>query len=532
MTTAADPDVLVVGGGHNALVAAAYLGRAGRRVVVLEARDTLGGAVASGEPFPGLAARLSRYSYLVALLPAQIRTDLELSLELRSRPVAWYAPMGDVELLNDRAHPAATAGSFSRAGAGADLPSWRRLEDDLRQIAAAIAPTLLEPVPTASEIRSRLRPDLWTALVERPIGELVESRLTNDTLRGVVLTDALIGTFAAAAEPSLRQNRCFLYHVMGDGTGEWRVPVGGMGAVAGALEQAARRAGAAFRTGCRVTAVEPEPAGGATVRLADGTTLSSPVVLVDCAPATLAALLGKPTARPEGSQTKINLLLRRLPRLRSGLDPTVAFAGTLHLHQGYRRLEEAYRQAASGALPDPLPCEVYCHTLTDGSILSEDLNRVGYQTLTIFALHTPARLFVDDPAGTTQRAGELALASLQAALAEPLEDCLARDVSGRPCVEVLGPPQLEAELGMPGGHIFHGDLQWPWRADGPEPATVAERWGVATEHPGVLLCGSGAVRGGGVSGIAGHNAAMAVLDTSDPASPPVRHELGFFVARH
>ena len=100
----------------------------------------------------------------------------------------------------------------------------------------------------------------------------------------------------------------------------------------------------------------------------------------------------------------------------------------------------------------------------------------------------------------------------QHALAEPLQPCLALDRRGEPCVEVMTPLDIEAELGMPGGNIFHGDLAWPWLADDEPASTVAERWGVATSHPGILLCGSGAVRGGAVSGLGGQNAAMAVLD--------------------
>ncbi len=193
------------------------------------------------------------------------------------------------------------------------------------------------------------------------------------------------------------------------------------------------------------------------------------------------------------------------------MDPATAFAGTLHLGQGYARLQEAYADAAAGVLPDPLPSEVYCHTLTDPSILGDDLRTAGVQTLTLFGVHAPARLFSGDPYGMRDRARDAALRALQAVLAEPLEDCLATDAEGRPCVEVVTPVDLEAELRMPGGHIFHGDLTWPWLAEDTVPQSAAEAWGVATAHPGVLLCGSGAVRGGAVSGLGGQNAAMAVL---------------------
>ncbi|MBV9002364.1 MAG: hypothetical protein JO304_25135, partial [Solirubrobacterales bacterium] len=132
-------------------------------------------------------------------------------------------------------------------------------------------------------------------------------------------------------------------------------------------------------------------------------------------------------------------------------------------------------------------------------ILSEDLRAQGMHTLTLFGLHMPARLFAD--ADAKQRAVAATLRSLNSVLAEPIEDCLLG-------LEALTPPELEAELGMPGGHIFHRDLAWPFA----ESAEDVGRWGVETAHANVWVCGAGARRGGGVSGIPGHNAARAVLE--------------------
>jgi phytoene dehydrogenase-like protein len=128
----------------------------------------------------------------------------------------------------------------------------------------------------------------------------------------------------------------------------------------------------------------------------------------------------------------------------------------------------------------------------------------------------PARLFRADPEGAREAALAATLRSLNSALAEPIEDCLAPDADGRLCLEVRTPVDLEQEIGLPGGHIFHRDLQWPWLEDeeAEGAATPAARWGVATAHQRVLLCGAGARRGGGVSGIPGRSAAMAVLEST------------------
>jgi phytoene dehydrogenase-like protein len=237
-------------------------------------------------------------------------------------------------------------------------------------------------------------------------------------------------------------------------------------------------------------------------------------VLAAVPPALLDGLLGQSSggSAPEGSQLKINMLVRRLPRIRDRLvEASTAFAGTLHVNEGDAQLETAYQQAEQGRIPELPPCEVYCHSLTDDTILSPELAAAGVQTLTLFGLHLPARLFRADPDGSRSEVTASTLRSLNSVLAEPVEDCLMLDANGQPCLEVKTPVDLEREAGLPGGHIFHGDLDWPFLSEGEKATTTAQRWGVATRHERVLLCGAGARRGGGVSGLGGHNAAMAVL---------------------
>lgn len=546
---AGKPRIAIIGGGHNGLTAAAYLARAGVAVTVLERLPHVGGAAVSTSGFVGLDARLSRYSYLVSLLPEQIIRDLGLDVRLARRRYSSYTPVptgygrdgagsgrsglgGDRGLLIDAGDETATRASFAAIGAAGDADGFGHFYDRTTRLAAALFPTLTEPLPTRDAARAAAgAASAWSEIVDAPIADAIEGAVADDLVRGVIATDALIGTFAALDDPGLEQNRCLLYHVIGGGTGDWDVPIGGMGRVSGELEAAARAAGATILTGVTVTGVTPDGevtweervggslAGSAGVPSGTELTAQFDLVLSAVAPHVLEALLGEQGAggrqRPEGAQVKVNMLLSRLPRLRGDVSPEAAFGGTFHINETYAQLGAAHAAASAGRIPEPLPCEIYCHSLTDPTILGDELRASGAHTLTVFGLHVPDRLLNDD---TNERMrGELeraVLASLDSVLAEPIEPLLLQgtgpDGAAAPAIETKTTLDLEAALAMPGGNIFHGPLSWPWLEE--EATSVAEAWGVETAHPRILLAGAGARRGGAVSGIGGHNAAQAALE--------------------
>ena len=217
----------------------------------------------------------------------------------------------------------------------------------------------------------------------------------------------------------------------------------------------------------------------------------------------------QPDRTDEGSMFKINMLLHRLPGMKAKKYPaTEAFCGTFHSDQGYEQMNASYDRASGGRLPEKTPCEMYCHTLTDNSILSPELREQGFHTMTLFGLDAPWSLFVRDNGAMRREAEKKFLASINQWLEEPIESCLAVAHDGRPCIESKSPVDIEDALGMYRGNIFQNAPTWPFAQRREQVGT----WGVETDYENVFLCGSSALRGGAVSGIPGHNAAMKVLE--------------------
>src|SRR5216110_1678264 len=517
-------DVVILGAVHNGLVAASYLGRAGLSVLLLEKNNYIGGATTSQRLFPDYDAWLSQYAYLVSLLPQKIIRDLGLNLELRRRAIASFTPY-----VNHGQHGALVLsnleGEVSRksivdlTGSDAEFERMKNFYKLPRVFAGQVWDSMLEPLVAKKEMADRFNVDeisreVWRSLVEEPLGNAVERYLRNDLVRGLVFTDAKVGVFTYPHDSSLLQNRCFLYHLIGNKTGEWKVPVGGMGSVSSELERAARKAGSEILTNVDLRALDVTGKARSVEFSVDGKreTAETRFLLVNFGRNVLAKFTGRffqPDRTDEGSVFKINMLLRRLPRLKAKKHPaTDAFSGTFHSDEGYAQLNISFDQASEGRLPERTPCEMYCHTLTDDSILAPALREQGFHTMALFGLDAPWSLFARDNHEMRREAEIKYLASINQWLEEPIEDCLAAARDGRPCIESKSPVDIEDALGMYRGNIFQNAPTWPFA----ERRDQAGTWGVETEYENVFLSGSSAHRGGAVSGIPGHNAAMKVLE--------------------
>jgi phytoene dehydrogenase-like protein len=517
-------DVVILGAGHNGLVAAAYLGRAGLSVLLLEKNDYIGGATISQQVFPDYDARLSRYAYLVSLLPQKIIRDLGLNLELRRRAIASCTPYVNhahygAFLLSNVDEEVSRRSMFELTGNDTEYDGLKRFYTLPRVFAEHVWDSMLEPLVSKEEMARRFKVDeisreAWRSLVEEPLGNAVERHLRHDLVRGLVFTDAKIGVFTHPHDGSLVQNACFLYHLIGNKTGEWKVPVGGMGAVSSELQRVARKAGAEMLTNVHIHALNVAGKTRSVEFDVNGKTetVEARFLLLNFGRNVLAKFTGRffqPDRTDEGSVFKINMLLSRLPKLKAkNISATEAFCGTFHSDEGYEQMSVSYDQAADGMLPEKAPCEIYCHTLTDDSILAPDLRKQGFHTMTLFGLDAPWSLFVRANDQMRREAEKRYLASINQWLEEPIEGCLAVARDGRPCIESKSPVDIEDALAMYRGNIFHDAPTFPFAERKEQIGT----WGVETEYDNVFFCGSSASRGGAVSGIPGHNAAMKVLE--------------------
>lgn len=498
-------DVIVVGAGHNGLACAAYLAGAGRRVLVLEARDRVGGACTAREPWPGF--RISPCAYLVGLLHPRVVEDLGL----RRRGLDWivpdaglFVPFDDGERLMLWDDAARCEAEIRRVSAR-DVAGWRAMGDVKRRLRDALRPEgegdlWLAEAPSREEIEGRLGGDAEARglLFEWSMVEYVSRYLEDDRLRSAYLGQGVIGTNASPHDAGTAS--IHFHHQsgrLGGEPGAWGYVRGGIGMVSFTLCDAAREAGAAVATGVPVARIEP----GRGVVLECGTRVEAAVVVSNADPRTTLGLIGEEAdagwrERVEsipmtGCTVKVNLALSELPNFRAwpGTDGP-HHRGQINTPLGVEEWDRAYRASARGELPERLWTELYTQTVHDGSVAP-----AGRHAMSVFAQYVPHTFAAGTWDERREEVGRLAVESI------------ARHCTNLPGAvvdqEVLGPPDIEREVGLSGGHIFHGECL---------PGQMWDRrLGYRTPMRGLYLCGAGTYPGGSVIAVNGRNAAMAIL---------------------
>jgi phytoene dehydrogenase-like protein len=520
-------DAIVIGAGHNGLVTAAYLARAGWSVLVLERRHLVGGACVTEALWPGY--RVSSAAYLVSLMQPKVVRDLELErfgYHVLPKDPAYFAPYRDgrhLFMYADQARTCAEIARYSRR----DAERYPSYEQFVARVARFIEPLLLQSPPN---LPPRGAADMWAlarlglrALGTRPdrFGELarmftgsardvLDDWFESDELKTALATDGVIGSSAGPGTPGTAY--VLLHHVMGGVGGVrglWGFLRGGMGALSEAIATSARAHGAEIRTQAAVQRVLIRDGRTRGVVLANGEEISSRLVVSNAEPRrTFLGLVGREVLPPEfvqqveryrthGASFKINVALGELPSYSalpgSKLGPQ--HRGTTHICPGLDALERAYDDAKYGAPSREPLLEITIPTAYDPSLAPP-----GKHVMSIFAQYAPY-----DLRGTTwdverDRFVDRAL-SLLAEYAPNVRGAIEH-------VHALSPLDLEREYGLTGGNIFHGDLSLD-QLFSLRPVAGWARY--ATPIRGLYLCGSGTHPGGGVTGAPGHNAAHEIL---------------------
>lgn len=507
-------DAIVVGGGHNGLTAAAYLARAGRRTLVLERRERLGGACTSERPFSHPDYVISPCAYLVGLLHPLVIEELGLARRgyrvFPCDPSQW-SPFLDDTSLTDWKDDSRTAESVHRLSPR-DVEGYLAYQAVYQRIRARLRSrdperdTWVGESPSRERVESLLAGDgeAIEVVFSLSVADLVERYVVDPRLRAALHGAGIIGTWAGPRDPGTAGVR--LMHNMGL-LGGWGYVEGGMGRVSFALADAAVESGAVLACGLPVSRIEP----GLGVRLDDGTLLRAPIVVSNADPIRTLALVGPDEApAPWRSRIeawdvrspvlKLNCGLRRLPRFSAapaGEEGAAIYRSMVVLSTGIDDTQAAFAAACRGE-PTPDWCELYFQTAYDPTIAPP-----GRHVMSVFAQYAPYQLAHGD---WDSRRSDIACQVLDriALWAPDIRDCVEH-------WELLGPPDVEARIGLTGGHIFQGSCL---------PAQMWDRRLPArTPLPGLYLCGAATHPGGSVIGINGRNAAMAVLADIDRAGP-------------
>jgi phytoene dehydrogenase-like protein len=519
-------DVVVIGGGHNGLVAAAYLARSGLSTLVCERREVLGGAAVSEHPF-GPDYTVTSLSYVVSLLPPGLIRDLGLARHgyhvFPQGP--YFAPRCDGRYLSLPDDPVARRAQIAKFSER-DASAYDGYQAHLARLGEILGP-LLDEIPP--RLGSRRPPDLWrqglllrhlrkldergavdvTRLLTGSIADLVERYFESDALRGLLSVSGVIGTWAGPRSGGTAY--VTLHHHIGDTDGHagaWGFPRGGMGGVTSALAAAARSFGAELRTGAEVAAIRTRAGQVTGVTLASGEDIHAATVITTAHPQISFLRLLDPAVLPAGfvedirgwqtrsGTVKINLALARLPGFASHpeFDPQV-HGGTIVLAESLDDIENAFQEAVSGR-PSSAPFADICIP----SVFDDSLAPAGQHVMSLFTQWVPHQ-YADAPVeGELSAYADRVIARVEAVAPGFTDSILHR--------QVIGPHQMQEEYGLIGGNIFHGELSLGQMFHARPAAGYAD---LRTPVRGLYQAGSATHGGGGVTGIPGRNVVRQVL---------------------
>jgi len=520
----ADYDVIVIGAGHNGLVTAAYLARAGRNVLVLERRDRVGGAAVTEEVFPGF--RFSTCADGSGYLCREVQRDLKPAVEILSSDPVVFAPQPDGSRLTIWRDPVKTAAEIARFSA-VDAERYPDFVELLGKIAAVVGGLARVEPPDIPEVGLRdllgLRPlagpvralgrknvnDLLRVL-PMPVADLLDEWFESDVVKGAIAANGVRDLTWGPTESGTAY--ALLYNWALSDPGCFRssgVVKGGMGALSDALADVARAFGAEIRTGAVVTGIATEEGRAIGVKLAGEETLRAPVIVSNADPRTTFLDLLDPYELPakvvrhvrnikyRGSATRVLLALRELPEFTAltGEDPATLLSGPIQIAPTLTYLQRAYDHVKYGEFaPQPF-LDVLIPTLLD-----PDLAPAGQHVMSITAKYAPYQLREGDWDEKREAFGDIVVDTLAEYAPKVREAILHR--------RVLTPPDLEAAYGLPEGNPSHGEMTLDqFFHMRPIPGFAQYRSPVE----GLYLCGAGCHPGGGVTGIPGHNAARAIL---------------------